>query len=317
LQSNYGLPAESAAVFLALARSAGLKVRAGVLVADHIWLDATPQNSYVSAYVLLLNGIDGVEIWDAHHGRIERDSHHAGYKVLSIEDGQVQAMTLAPWTDPNQSRCVLAGTVTLDEEGGYAGELSIRTTGLFVAAESVRSSDSQKARVTSLVHHLLPDAKVEDFTLKTLASGVFEAQAKIASSEPIETKNDAYPLLLAEDGPFLADVHVPLNHSRRRHPLNHSRRRHPVQLAGAFDEWVQLTIEWPEDWSPQIRPRGLAASGKLWNVEQKVSDGEHSLTLTRHTRVNDRIVPAEDFLPLREALNGVRAEPARTLLLKP
>ena len=79
VQYNYGLPAESAAAFLALARAAGLPVQPAMLVADEDWVEKAPQAGMVAAYVLTHENPDGTEIWHPRHGRIWRDQRWAGH----------------------------------------------------------------------------------------------------------------------------------------------------------------------------------------------------------------------------------------------
>ena len=101
-------------------------------------------------------------------------------------------------------------------------------------------------------------------------------------------------------------------------PLNHSERSNPVRLAGAFDERIELTIEWPEEWSVEALPGDLKLVGGDWGevVQSAVLD-ENRLVLTRHTRVAQRELAAKEFLELRGPLNELRSDAARTLLLRP
>ena len=304
----YGLPEEGAAALLALARAVGLPVKPAVLVADNVWLDETPQDAMVEAYVVLLDGGKEPEIWDAHNGRIVRDKHWAGHTLLAMADGGVVRTPLAPWTAADDSRRSVVAKVKLKDDGTFTGDLALRMTGLFVSPEGLRSADAQKSRIGALLGHVLPDAQVESFAVLTLSDGEFEVDAKIKSSKALKKVAERYQLVLSPDGPFLADV--PL-------PLADSRRTNPVRLAGAFDEQLELTVERPEKWSVEVQP-GTWGEGKGdWTVEQSVTDEKNSLMLRRHTQVGRRELSAEEFLKLREALNELRSDHARTVLLKP
>jgi hypothetical protein len=80
---------------------------------------------------------------------------------------------------------------------------------------------------------------------------------------------------------------------------------------------VQLTIEWPEKWRLEIQP-GEAQHDADWGaVEQSASVDKHSLVLRRHTRVDAGQLSSADFQMLRAALNELRSEYARTIVLKP
>jgi hypothetical protein len=101
-------------------------------------------------------------------------------------------------------------------------------------------------------------------------------------------------------------------------PLEYSRRETSARLTGAFDEQIELTIEWPEGWSADAIPSGVAAVQGEWGVvEQEVETTGHGLTLTRHTRITQRDLPAKSLLALREPLNELRSDHGRTLLLNP
>lgn len=309
IEVNYGLPEEAAALLLALARAVDLPVRPDVLVADHVWCAEAPQDGMVAVYVVLLEAGDGMEVWEAHRGRIVRDGHWAGHALLR------SGTKLPPWTSADESRCDVRGRVTLKGDGTFTGELSLRTMGLFVSPESLRTTGDQKNHVSALVGRVLPDAELESFDVKALSADEFAVETKIKSSKPLKklktggSNPGRYILQLAEDGPFLADVPI---------PLNHSKRISPVKLTGQFDEQIELTIEWPEKWKVEAAPSGLARVGGDWGeVEQTVAADGHSLTLRRHTRITQSALSPQDYGTLRGPLNELRSEHARTLLLKP
>jgi len=333
IECGYGLPAEAAAVLLALGRAIDLPVMPGILVNQEVWSIKAPQDGMVANYVVLLivgkhsdvrmievgdgSGLhlgvfdtgDYPEIWDAHHGRIRRDSHWSSHRVLPVPDVLMPRTLLEPWTDPDESQLRVSGKLTLADDGKLAGELSLRTTGLFVSPEELRANESQKRRIGGLLKRVVPGLKVESFSVKTLDEGVFDVVAEVKSSEPLEKLGQAWWVALGEDGPFMAEVGM---------PLAYGRRVNPVRLAGAFDEQIDLAIEWPEGWTVEALPGELpAVSGEWGSVEQRVQRDGHSLRLERHTRVNQRDMAAADFLTLREPLNKLRGQHARTLLLAP
>ncbi|MBU0616244.1 MAG: DUF3857 domain-containing protein, partial [Planctomycetes bacterium] len=305
----YGLPAESAAALLALARATGIPVQPALLVDDGVWDDQAPQAAMVSAYVVAFNGPDGLEIWHPQHGRIQRDNQWAGYTLLGVEAGKLARTRLPAWTSPDESRCMVTGNVTIADDGKYAGKLTIRTVGLFVSPGDLETADGQKRRVRSIVNHVLPDANVRNFTLKSLTNDAFEAEAEIELTEPLDKLHDCYLLELAQSSPAVADVPVPLTHSRR---LTGAR------LVGPFDERIDLTISWPDAWSVENLPKGVTHVGGSWGeIVQTVTPGGTSLRLQRHTRVNHRDLPPADVVAIRNPLNEFRSAHTRTLLLMP
>ncbi len=332
LRDNYGLPAEAAAALLALGRALDLPVVPGILVDDDIWNREVPQDGMVSAFVVLLvpkpGGVRAVggespgdghpivtdtgeppEIWEPRRGKIVREGRWAGHMLLPVPDLLMPKMSLPAWTSADESRCRVHGKLTLSDDGSLVGTLTLRATGLFATSESLRSADAQKARMGALLGHVVPALNVESLVVKTLAAAEFEATAQVKSGAPLKKLNDRFTMRLAQDGPFLADV--PL-------PLAVSRREQAVRLTGPFEEEITITLEWPEKWKLEITPDELAASSGNWgSVEQAVTRGEHSLTLTRRTRVTQGTLAAADFAALRAALNELRSEYARTLVLKP
>ena len=309
INSSYGLPAESAAVLLALARAAGVPVQPALLVADHVWDGKAPQVAMVSAYVVTYNGPDGLETWHPHDGRIRRDDHWAGYTLLGVEGSKLVRTRLPAWTSADDSRCTVTGDVTIADDGKYAGTLLIKTAGLFVSPNDLETGEGQKRRLRSIVNHVLPGAKLADFTLKSLTSNAFEAEAEIESSEPLDQLHDCYQLELAETSPALADVPI---------PLVHSRRLSPARLVGPFDERVDLIMTWPEAWNVEAIPGGVEpVDGEWGTVTQTITPTDAGLKLERHIRVTKRDLPPADVVALRKPLNELRSDYTRTLLLLP
>ena len=333
IRTNYGLPEEAAAVLLALARTAKLPVCPGLLVNDDVWNYEAPQNGMVATYVVLLvpdrpgdleltPGPDGIkpyykaldtgeypEIWDPHSGRVLRTARWAGYTLLPVPDVLMPRTLLPAWVNTDESRCNVQGKVTVNEDGSLAGTLTLRTTGLFVSSESLRSSDAQKSRIAALLGRVVPDINVESFTIKTLAPGEFEIAAQIKSSKPLKKLGETHCLQLAQDGPFLADV--PL-------PLAYSHRGTPVRLAGAFDEDLAVTFDWPEKWHLAAQPGDLARVAGDWGgVEQSVTTEKHGLTLRRHTRIVQAELPAAAFMTVRDPLNELRSEQRANFAARP
>lgn len=331
IQCNYGLPEEAAAALLALARAAALPVMAGIVVNDDVWQHQAPQDGMVAAYVVLhVVGARGdvrlieeaglgplavydtaeyPELWDPHHGLLCRDRRWNSLTLLPVPDVLMPRTLLEPWTDPDESRCAVRGKVTLKDDGTLTGEFRVRAGGLFVSPEGLLTSDAQKGRLSTLVKRVLPDVSVESFSVRKLAGNEFDAVVQVKSGKPLKKLDAAWRLQLGEDGPGQGDV--PL-------PLGRSRRELPVRLAGAFDEEIDLTVEWPEKWTVEAQPLALAAAaGDIGLIEQAVSIDGHTLRVQRHLRLAQRDVPAESFMTLRGPLNELRSEYARTLLLAP
>lgn len=309
LRDGHGLPEEAAAVLLALARAAGLPARPAVLVSDDTWAETAPQRSLVAAYVVLLDGDAGPEIWEARRGRITRDRRWAGHTLLTSADGSLARHPWAAWHDADESRCDVVGRVTINADGGFSGTLSLRTSGLFAAPETLRTTADQKRRVTALVHRLLPDAQVESFNVTALAEGEFNVDVTIKSAKALEQRAGARWLTLGEHGPATLDV--PL-------PLASTLRRTPARLTGAFDEQISLTIEWPKGWRVTTHPLSSSPVSAHWGqVTQQVTVADGQLTLLRQVRVHAHELSASALTEMYHPINRLRADSARTLVLMP
>jgi hypothetical protein len=114
---------------------------------------------------------------------------------------------------------------------------------------------------------------------------------------------------MPKDAPYEANVALPLAYSER------SER---VRITGPFEEQVSLTVEYPENWTIEAQPLQLkSAQGDWGEAEQRVTPGEHRLTILRTTRIAQRDLSPKAFLAARDPLNTLLTDAARTLVLKP
>ena len=309
LNCCYGLPVEATVALLALARAVELPVQSGAYAVDYVWKDEAPQEAYIAGYAIVLNTIDGPEFWDAHDGRICHDDHWAGRTTRWYDRGEARQQTFAAWTEADMSRIAVRGQLSIDGNGLLSGELSLRTSGLFVSAESLRDNAAQKRRVERLLHRVLPDAKLDSFTVEQLGAEVFDVTAKVTASKALPKIGDAFNVVLAEDGPGLAEV--PL-------PLSSNVRENPVWLKGAFVEQINLRIKWPEGWTVVAQPSVVkAATGQWGAVSQDVELSANELRLVREIRMDHRALTAQSLPLVRDPINETQSAHARTLLVKP
>ncbi len=323
-QSNYGLPSEAAALLMSLARSAGVETRPLLIVPEDC-PDVVLQESMIETAALTLLSqpmradegdpeldFDDLQIWEPRHGRVRADGTWAGMRM--VLDPQLTEYGQDAWDDATASNLEIRGKVKLSDDGMYAGKLNVNLSGLFVSSQALRAADAQRARLTALVGRVLPGVTVEGYTTRRLATGEFEAEVQAKSAKPLKKLDGAWLLQLPKDGPFLADV--PL-------PLADASRRTPVRLAGAFDERIDVTIEYPEKWTLLAQPQTLSpadadSDAPDWGtVEQTVTVANGSVKLVRQTRVENRDLAPDDFAALRGPLNALRTDAARTVIVKP
>ena len=308
--ANYGVGEESAALLISFARAAGLKARPGLLVSSDVWREDVPQDGFVSAFVALVDtGGATPEVWHPQSGKIVRDKRWAGSRVFSTATSGVETTELAAWTDPNESNCRLSGDLTIHKDGAYSAKVRLRMSGLFVARESLRTSDQQKARAAEVIGRIVPNADVSQCNVRTLTDTTFDADVELKSRKPLALTDGFHRLTLPQDGPLLGDLPM---------PLTYATRTQPVRLTGAGEEQIELTIHWPAGWTVEATPAAVPSVSGAWGaVEQSVKATDDQMTLTRRTRLAQREIAAADFLSLRAALNQERAEFGRTLLLLP
>ncbi|MBN2446967.1 MAG: DUF3857 domain-containing protein [Phycisphaerae bacterium] len=307
LDSNYGTPPEADAAFLALARAAGVTVRIGALVAEGAPINTAPQEAFIAARVLLLDADGETQVWNGRHGCITHDPSYAGDTPLSLTGDELQRTPLPEWADAGDSACRISGKVTLDDSAKLSGEVSLSVSGLFVIPEELRTYDNQKRRARDIVRRVLPDVDVNECSVTRLDEHEFAADVKIASSAELDKIGLAYSLMLSADGPHTLGIAM---------PLEDAERHGTVRLAGAFVEDVELYIEWPEGWTVDARPRAIEPTSGPWgSMRQDVTLDDQQIKLIRRISVSSRDVSPADWPALRSAINAMRTDPGRTLLL--
>jgi transglutaminase-like putative cysteine protease len=322
--SGYGLPEEAAAVFAALLRAAGIECRPAFLRSDDAWCVDAPQDGFVAAYVVDVDGSSGLDAWHAQHGRIERDARWGRHTAVGWPDGEVEgeAEELSAWPLPGfgrgDSQIDLTIRVKLAGDGTYTGTAAVEASGLFLPADGVSDADRQKDRVRALLRRVLPQARVDRVDVKRVVPGgvtgtatpVFAGEVTLASDAPLSRIADRFALVVAQDGPHTTTIGWP--------PLARSRRHTAVRLAGPFEERIELTVEWPEGWKLDARPGdSVAARGDWGHVEQHVTVDGAKLTLTRAIAIHEPELAPTAFHAIRDVLNQLSGEAERTLLLKP
>lgn len=314
LSHSYGTPEEAAAAFLALTRAAGVPVRLGVLVGADAWVDSAPQRGFVEAYVLLHGPAENPQIWDAHHGRIVRNARWSNMVLLS--PGERGMQRLPAWEQADESQCIATGAVKIDADGKLSGDLHIETTGLFVSPEALRSADGQKRQVNALVSRLLPDAHVKQHTVTVLDANRFIVEVTLAGDKPLPKIGQSYWLKLDELGPCRTEISF---------PLTHNDRKNPVHLAGAFEQQIELTVEWPEQWRVEQQPVVVSTERPSRGgpdsfaavIDQSAEVEDNTLRLTRRLVFPARQLAADEFAPLRGMLNAWQADAGRSVILRP
>lgn len=319
LESNYGLPEEAAALYLALARAAGANVRPALLVDGDAWVESAPQDGFVVADLLIAAdasagskstaGTSGEPMFSVRHGRVRPSAQFARAKLLRLAGDSLKEVQWIPWKSADDSIVALRGKITIDESGAFSGKVSLSAGGLFASPASVADRDGQQRRISDLLQRVLPAAAAVNFTVTKLADESFEADVDVKSSGPLEQLDGAYKLWIGP-GPHTSEIDV---------PLGDPDRITPIALPAPFSEQVQLTIEWPAGWKVESTPATIESNlfKDTLIVRQSAETSGNSLRLAREVRVTVAQTHQKMTGVLIELCRRLRNDGARLLLLRP
>lgn len=308
LRTNYGTGKDATAMFLTLVRQAGVDVRPALLVRNDILADTLLHDGMVADTLIAFRDSGGQEYWSARHGRIARSTGWAGHSILTL-NGSTTRLVLPDWGDAGANVCEVSGRVALDAEGRLSGKLTVTLSGMFVSTEALRTREGQRERLDRLIGKVMDKAAVGEFTVTQLADGVFSAVVDVKSSEPTSRIDGRFYMAFGADGPSSLDA--PL-------PLAQAMRRLPVWLPSAFEERINVTLEWPDAFKCQAQPGDVPEEGGDWGrVWQAVSVAGRSATYRRTIRIDQRELDTASFAAARRAINVVRGEPSRVFLIGP
>ena len=75
-------------------------------------------------------------------------------------------------------------------------------------------------------------------------------------------------------------------------------------------------MEFPQQWASWVRPAALPAVTGPWGmIEQTVEPAANGITLQRTIDLRTRMIDAGDFAAVRGAINDLRTEARRALLV--
>jgi hypothetical protein len=299
-RSNYGSPLESGALLLAACRALSLKAYP-VLAVDGRFFDAdVPTDSGLVGVAAVIETKDGPLYVHPRHGVFHDPGSWGRHILLSLNDrGELEQTYIRARGEDLTSELSCTGRIELAEDGTAAGTIYVTMTGAFFDPTDLETGKAQQRKVESLVDRMLSGFKVTEASVTALSQDEFSATAQISTAEALP-KIDDQRLLTLGDGPaFLADF--PL-------PTDRSQRLTAVKLAGAFSEHIDLTVVLPDGKELRLMPASLPeVSGRWGAISQTVTRNGPEIHLQRDARVTiDRISP-EEFPPIREAVNALRA----------
>jgi len=310
LHANYGHPLEAAAVLAAALRAIGLKVIPLLAVDADLWSDEAPVRSAFWAVVLSVETPDGGLLVHPQHGLLQNPGPHGRKWLLRpAEDGRLTKTYLATRAEKTTSELSLDARLSVAADGKVSGDLRIALTGGFYDPAGLETAAQQESLVRSIAGRVAVGVDVGGQAITALSPDRMAATAKLAAKSPLKMVGRNYVLHLGDGPAFLPEF--PL-------PLGVATRRSDVSLPGPLAERVDVIIELPEGWKPLIAPRSVKAVKGAWGeAVQTVEVEGRTVRLSRRVSITTDCVPVEAWPSLREVVNDLKADAARTLLAGP
>lgn len=309
-ESNYGSGPEAAALLTAMFRSVGLQARPMVAVTDALFDQSVPTDSVVAAFAVVVHTDQGTIRIDPTEGIIRATGVWSGRTLWGVnQEGDSTQLTHGEDAEETENSIVARADLKIDDTGIVTGVFKVRLEGLFASPESLRDQAARKKAVTKILAGVLDGFSVSELISSEQSVNLLAAQAKIASKEKLPGIAGLFLLTLAADPPHAGSIHL---------PTTNSQRRTAVQLAAPFTERVEIVIEFPQDWRLSAIPMSLpVVSGGWGSIEQVVTEDPGKVSVMRRIGLDSDRIEAADFAAVRNALNTLRTDGARRVLLGP
>jgi len=310
LRANYGNPLEAAALLAAALESLDIHAAIEIAVDATAWSENTATTSAFAGAVVAADLPGGPVLVHPSLGVLRKPATWGRRHLLSMDsNGTIKKSYAAARGETDPSKIEITGKITIDKDGKAVGDLLINLTGLFYDPASLETAASQESLVKGLVGRVFTGASLKSHAITVLSDEALRAKATAAPADPLKSQDKKYILKLGDGPAFLPDA--PL-------PLGRSARRTDIQLAGRLTEDVDVTIEMPDGWTAAAVPASLPEAKGAWgSVKQEVTvDGKY-VRFHRAVTLSTEIIPAKDFAALRDAVNQLRSEASRTLVVTP
>jgi hypothetical protein len=310
LRSNYGNPIEAAALLAAALRSLDVPATLEVAADANLWDPAVPTESAFAGMTVLADLPDGPVRVHPQLGVFRSPGHWGRRWLLGLDDaGKLRQTYVDARGEKDASEIQLSGRLTLAADGKMSGELRVRLTGAFYDPRNLETKAQQEGLIKGLVSRIVSDAEVSDCSVAILSDESLKATAKVASKGELKTAEKLRLLPLGSGPAFMPEF--PL-------PLGRSYRKTDVYIGGRFKETVDLTIEYPKDWSAAVVPLGLPRVAESWgSAAQTVEKRDAAVVLHRSIAVTADTIGPKDFASLRQAVNQLKTEAANLLAAGP
>ncbi len=206
------------------------------------------------------------------------------------------------------SNIQISGKVTIEKDAKAIGDLRIRADGAFLNNDVFGSTDSQKKWIGSMVDRVLTGFEVSSFSVHELDNYNFMVSCKVATKEAYKKPGGHYVVGLGNAPATLSAIDF---------PLARSERQSDVRVGTTIKEEVQIAIELPEGWSGLMTEQPFMAKDSEWgSVNEELTQEKNSIRFARTLSIEkDQLTPTA-FLSMRDALNELRSNRRRVMLLK-
>lgn len=312
LRANYGNSFEAAALLAAALQSLGMKTEMEAVAKLERWHSNVPTLSGFDGITVMVRSQTGSVRVHPEHGLIlDARQCQWGRRLVGsvVSQGQLRATRLRARGEERPSKLQITGKVSIDTDGAVSGDLRLLLTGLFYDPRKLETAKQQEALVKDMVGRVLTGCEVTDYSIGALSEQKLKATVKVASKGALKQHAGHYLLQLGDGPAFLGDIPM---------PLAPTVRKTNIDVAGRFDETVTLTIELPETWTARSVPASFPYVRDDWGYAEQtvVVDGRVVRFQRKFATAYDRF-PFLGYIPMRDAINTLKAEGYRTLIVGP
>lgn len=316
LGTNYGNQLESAALLYASLASVGLDCSLRVVVdaEEYHEIYGAPPSAALEGVIVKVSTPDREILLHPKLGEITNPGAW-GHKLI-MEDPIItskvvihQSIEARGDSQFNKTSDIqISGKVTIDKDAKASGDLRIRADGAFLNNDVFNSSDSQKKWLGGVVDRVLTGFEVSSFSVRELENDNFVVTCKVATKDAFKKPGGRYLVGLGTGPVTLNAINF---------PLERSERQSDVRVGTTIKEEVQISIELPDGWTGLMTEQPFDAKDSAWgSVNEGLSQEKNSIRFARTLSIEkDQLTPTA-FLSMREALNELRSNRRRVMLLK-
>ncbi|MBU1936999.1 DUF3857 domain-containing protein [bacterium] len=291
-ESGYGHSLDLSALYVALAREAGLDAEIALIFPNPV--DVPSLQEFSKAWIVV--GTDGGERYidvTEPAGTCLRQGMSDGY-FIQLKEGMSYKLEPLPWmAQPTLSELFV--TWKLDKDNRACGEGVWRFSGALNYYGKMRSGDLPEF-LTDLMKDFWPDVKVENVRVRMLSG--FESELAFDLNLPsVRDSVTALRTLPLPNGDALSEAFLPAH-------FNLAERERSVPLfLKAQGEWqFTVRVEYPDEWKVVHAPSNAGVQNTYGSFTQTVTKDDKTVTTQRRVQLKTRTIPAEGWSDFRKIL---------------